>query len=154
MKKWVDYYRIHSCRSGILIRFEKGVDPEVKRAIQEMTKWLRQEYVFPKRVKVYVFARYSIKASNGEQVCGTFFRPADRDIEPYIRISTGDYPKLLTERGKDNALAAILFTLLQQFTYYFQWLNNLDLTLIGETRQATNHARKILSLYAETRDHP
>lgn len=152
--KWKKYYGEHPHRSGLRVRYEKSVDPEVKRAIKECIWWLRSEYVFPKRVRLYVKSARRIKAKNGEMVCGTFFRPADRNEEPYIRIATGDYIELLEKRGKDNALAAILYTLIHELTHYFQWLNDLDLTLIGEERQATNYSESIMSDYAETRDHP
>ncbi|MBR5139800.1 MAG: hypothetical protein IKV16_01975, partial [Clostridia bacterium] len=82
------------------------------------------------------------------------FRPADRNREPYIKIATGDYAQLLEKRGKDNALAAMLYTLFYELTHYFQWLNDLDLTLIGEERQATNYSQIIMFAYSETRDHP
>ena len=38
--------------------------------------------------------------------------------------------------------------------YFFQWINALKLTPIGQERQATNYARYILDEYAETREHP
>lgn len=154
MKKWKKYYKNSNCRIGLRVRYEIEVDSEVKRAIGECINWLRTTYFFPKRLNLYVKSSETIKASNGENVCGTFFRPADRDIEPYIKVATGDYHELLYERGKDNALAAILQTIMHEICHYFQWLNDLDLTLIGEERQATNYSRKLMLEYAETRDHP
>ncbi|MBQ7335998.1 MAG: hypothetical protein IJW92_05960 [Clostridia bacterium] len=154
IEKWQDYYKDHPCRSGLRVYYDKNVDPEVKRAIKECVAWLRREYVFPKRVRMYVKSNRRIKAKNGDMVCGTFFRPTDRDVEPYIRIATGDYLELFEQRGKDNALAAILQAMMHELSHYFQWLNDLDLTFIGEERQATNYSRRLMSLYAETRDHP
>ena len=152
--KWKSYYKNADQRQGIRIRYEKGVDPEVKRAIGDFINWLRSEYVFPKRVNLYVKAERRIRATNGEFVCGTFFRPADRNKEPYIRVATGDYYELLSECGKDNALARILSSIASVFTYYFQWLNDIELTFIGEDRQASFYAKKIMYDYSETRDHP
>ena len=152
--KWKKYYTEHPHRKSLRVRYEKNVDSEVKRAIKECVNWLRSEYVFPKRVHIYVKETGRIKAKNGEMVCGTFFRPADRNREPYIKIATGDYAQLLEKRGKDNALAAMLYTLFYELTHYFQWLNDLDLTLIGEERQATNYSQIIMFAYSETRDHP
>lgn len=153
-KKWQKYYNGRIYRSGLRIRYEKNVEPEVKRAIRECAEWLRLEYVFPKRVNMYVKSTERIKAKNGENVCGTFFRPADRDVEPYIRIATGDFSKLFEKWGKDNALASILRTIMHELSHYFQWLNDLDLTYIGEERQATNYSRKLIQEYAQTREHP
>ena len=153
-KRWQRYYNLQPHRSGLRVRYEKEVDPEVKRAINDFVCWLRTEYVFPMRVIMYIKAARRIKAIDGDMVCGTCFRPTDRNNEPYIRISTGDYPELLKKRGKDNALASILYTISHELTHYFQWLNDLELTLVGEERQATNYSSKIISNYAETRDHP
>lgn len=154
MRQWEKYYKSGDHRFGVRVRYEKGVDSEVKRSIKECIEWLRLMYDFPKRVNIYVKSAVRIKAKNGEKVCGTFFRPADRNREPYIRIATGDYPKLLSNRGKDNALASILYSVLHELSHYFQWLNDLDLTFIGEERQATNYAKTMIREYAQTRDHP
>ena len=153
-KKWQDYYKCRSHKTGLRVRYEKNVDFEVKRALNDLVCWLRTKYEFPVRVRIYVKSSARLKAKNGEMVCGTFFRPADRNVEPYIRVSTGDYFDLLKKRGKDDALASIIWTTLHELTHYFQWLNDFKLTLIGEERQATIYATKILSEYAETREHP
>jgi hypothetical protein len=154
LNKWKSYYKNGEHRTGIRVRYEKDVDGEVKRAINECVSWMRENYEFPKRINLYVKSARRIKAMNGENVCGTFFRPADRNEEPYIRMSTGDYPELLEKRGKDNALASILITMFHELSHYYQWLNDLNLTLIGEERQATIYEQKRISDYAETRDHP
>ena len=152
--KWKHYYNVHSHRCGLRVNYEKNVDPEVKRACKEFVLWLRKEYVFPMRVRVYVKENKRIKASDGEPVCGTAFLPYSRDDEPYIRIATGDFPDLVEQMGTDNALAAILTTLAHELTHYFQWLNDVELTPIGEERQATRCATHVIARYAQTRDHP
>jgi hypothetical protein len=40
-----------------------------------------------------------------------------------------------------------------ELTHYFQWLNQLDLTLIGEERQAKRYAHLIVEDYADTKEH-
>ena len=154
IKKWEKYYKNNPCKPGLQVRYEKNVDYEVKRAIMNCVKWLRSEYIFPKKIRIYVKSARRIKAQNGENVCGTFFRPADRNKEPYIKVATGDYFELLAQRGRDNALSAILQTIMHELTHYFQWLNDLPLTLIGEERQATIYSRRLMYDYSETRDHP
>ena len=91
---------------------------------------------------------------DGEQVVGTFFRPYNYNIESHIRIAAGDYIEMLEKWGKESALTAILITIAHELTHYFQWVNNLSLTKIGEERQATRYARIIIDEYAETRDNP
>ena len=86
---------------------------------------------------------------------GTFWSMYDDyNIEPHIRVAAGDYTDLCHKWGKDSALTAILSTIVHELTHYFQWINALKLTPIGQERQATNYARYILDEYAETREHP
>ena len=93
--KYIDW----ECRSGIRLRFEKGVDPEVKRACTEFVWWLREEYEFPIRVPIYFKASKQVKARiTGELCSATFFGTFDLHEEPYIRVAVGDYEDLLKER--------------------------------------------------------
>ena len=151
---WTKYYGLSIYRKGLRVRYDPFLDQEVERAIKEFIAWLRTEYVFPKRVRVYIKSVRRIRSKAGDLVCGTFFRPADRNAEPYICIATGDYLELVKKHGKDNALAKIIWSIAHELTHYFQWLNDLNLTLIGEERQATNYASNILYDYSQTRDHP
>ncbi len=152
--RWEKLYTPGKFRSGLRIRFDKGVDEEVKRAVKEFCMWLRREYHFPIRIPVYVKAKKKIAAMDGELVSATFFAPENRTEEPYIRVSAGDYEDLLARRGKDNALAAILRSIAHELTHYFQWINGLELTNRGMERQATNYSRYIVDEYAQTREHP
>lgn len=156
LQKWKKYYIPNQhCRSGLRLRFDKNVDFEVKRACKAFAKWMRTEYYFPIRIPVYIKASKKIKASDGELVVGTFFQPYDRYCEPYIRIAAGDYSDLLERwRNKDNVLASILTSIAHELTHYFQWINDLKLTEIGEERQATAYSYFILDEYKETREHP
>lgn len=154
IKKWQSIYKQSPKRSGLRIRYDKGVDPEVKRAIGEFAVWLRSEYVFPMRVPIYVKPTVKIKAMDGEMVYGTCFLPFDRQVEPYIRIATGDYCGKLNGSERDNILGGILETIVHELTHYFQWVNGMELSVIGEERQATNYASRIVDKYAETKEHP
>ena len=141
-------------RRGIRLRFDPGVDPAVRQAILDFTSWVRQSYDFPLRLVVYVKAAERIKAKDGDMVFGTFFRPYDYPVEPYVRLATGDYSALEEARGRDNALAVILSSLAHEITHYYQYINKADLSLRGEEIQASRTASIILNLYAQTRDHP
>ena len=126
-------------KRGLSIRVEKNVNKEVRCAILKFARWLRKEYSFPYRVIVY----------------DTCFRPADKTDTPYIRISTGDYESLVAERGRDNALAAILCSMASMLTHYYQWVHDMDdLTEEEEEQQADQYANLILTAYAQTCDHP
>lgn len=141
-------------RRGLRFRFEPDIDPEVKRACMSFAKWLRSNFIFPLRVPVYMKAARRVRTRDKDNVCGVFFEPFDYKNEPYIRVSCGDYCELEKTRGKDNALAAILFTIAHELTHYFQWINKVKVTEKGSERQATNYARYIVNKYASTRDHP
>ena len=154
MKKWEAYYLGCYHRSGLRVDYEKTVDPNVKRACKEFVSWLRSKYEFPMRIRMYVKDKKQIRAQDGSMVYGTCFLPYDRSEEPYIRIAAGYYQEQAEKRGIDNALASILWNIAHELSHYFQWLNNLELTPMGEERQATNYANRILDEYAETRDHP
>ena len=141
-------------RKGLRLRFDADVDPEVRAAVKTFCAWLRKEYAFPLRVPVYVKSARRIKAKDGDLVCGTFFEPEAFNVEPYIRIATGDYQELKLEIGPDDALASILSTLAHELTHYFQWINGLDLTEIGRERQASQYQKYISDEYALAGDHP
>ena len=156
IEKWKKLYDLSetSHRTGTRIKFEIGVHPEVRRACKEFLKWARSEYFFPVRVNIYVKAKPKVKSIDGEMVSATCFLPDDRQTTPYIKISAGDYDMLLKNIGQDNALAAILGSIAHELTHYFQWINGLQLTRIGEERQATCYRRFIINEYSETREHP
>lgn len=143
-------------RAGLRFRFEPQVEPEVRRSCMEFGRWLRKEFYFPVRVTIYVKAVPRIRAKDGELVVGTCWRPTRLDEEPYIRIAAGDYRELLEKRNwpKDNILACYLTVISHELTHYFQWVNGVNLTPIGEERQATRYSHWILEEYAGTREHP
>ena len=156
LNKWENYISLDdpNHRKGLRIRIDKGVDPEVQRACKEFADWLRKEYFFPMRIPVYIKNSPHIRAKDGEEAYGIFFRPDDYKVEPFIRVAAGDYQDMLNSWGKDSALAAILTTISHELTHYFQWVNHLQLTLIGEERQAKKYSGYILDEYAEGREHP
>lgn len=84
----------------------------------------------------------------------TFFGPYDKLVEPYIRVSAGDYPDLLNKRGKDDALCAILSSVTHELTHYFQWINSFQQSVRSEEWQAKFYSGKIIDNYADTREHP
>lgn len=142
-------------RTGLRMRFDKDIDSEVRRACKGFAAFLRREYFFPIRIVVYIKNKYKIVAMDGDEVYGVFWSMYDDyNIEPSIRVAAGDYNDLCQKWGKDSALTAILLTIAHELTHYFQWINSLKLTEIGQERQATKYARYILDEYAETREHP
>jgi hypothetical protein len=155
IESWKNYLQDdNSRRTGLRFRYDKTVDPEVKRACMQFANWLRAEYYFPLRIPVYVKGTKKVCTKDGQQVVGCFFEPFSFLDEPYIRIATGDYDKLKKELGKDNALVSILLSLAHELTHYFQWINNIQLTDIGRERQATVYSNYVLYEYSQTCQHP
>lgn len=111
-------------RGGIRLRFDPGVDPEVRRALMQFVRWLQTQYAFPVRVPVYVRAAERLLCRDGDLACGTFLGPSDPEQEPYIRLAVGDYLQLLAAWGQDSALASILRSLAHELTHYFQWVRD------------------------------
>ena len=136
-------------RSGLRLRFDRDVAPEIRRGCLAFAKWLREYYVFPVRVPVYGKAAERVRAMDGEMVYGTCFCPERLDVEPYIKVATGSYAAMCRSDGKDDAQAAILYTLAHELTHYFQWLNQLELTSAGAERQANRCAGEIVGMYME-----
>ena len=52
--RWKEIYHGYEIRSGLRLRFEEGVDIEVKNALKDFAKYFRKEYIFPIRVPIYV----------------------------------------------------------------------------------------------------
>lgn len=141
-------------RTGIRFRYDKSVDPEVKKACTKFAQWLRSEYYFPLRVPVYVKGTKTVRTKDGENAVGVFFEPFSYSVEPYIRIATGDYDELKHKVGRDNALARILASLSHEITHYYQWINGIELTSIGIERQASRYSDYIVDEYSMTCEHP
>ena len=49
---------------------------------------------------------------------------------------------------------AILHSVAHELTHYFQWVNGLELTAIGEERQAAYYADIIIDEYMDVYYHP
>ena len=102
------------------------------------------------RVVIYLKKDERIKNMNGELVTATFFAPFDKANEPYIRIATGDYDRLLKECGKDNALAAYLRSIAHEIIHYKQWIRDYPL----DESKANRESKDLIRRYAKTRLHP
>ena len=152
--EWKSVYLNSKCRSGIKVDFDKEVNIDLRNAIKEMIVWLRTEYEFPIRVRIYVKKDLLVKATDGDMVPDLFFWPDNRYDEPYIKLATGDYDELLETLDRDDAIATILIALLHEMTHYFQWINGLEITDPSLDEQARICARTVLNDYADKRDHP
>ncbi|MCY9140812.1 hypothetical protein [Peribacillus frigoritolerans] len=134
-------------RTGLRLRCEAGVHPEVRRVCIQFCKWLRTQMEFPIRVVIYLKKDYQIKNRTIKQmVTATFFAPYDKNVEPFIRIATGDYSELIEERGTKDALYAMLDSISHEIIHYQQWLENRELN----EAEAEEKGYKLVDSYAET----
>lgn len=144
-------YDNQDIRTGIALRFEKGVHGDIKSLFTDFTKWLRKNYYFPIRVVVYVKESETIKLMNGSMAWGSF-RYFDTFDEPYIRIPTGDYLKQAEIEGKENAAYTILSSFVHELTHYFQWVNQFEQTDRGSEWQANYYRNRIIDLYLNEKE--
>lgn len=114
----------HHSREGIYIKNEVQVNFNVRRCLIEFGKWLRDKKDFPVRLVVYVKKNYRFRASNNELVTASFFAPYDKNVEPYIRIATGDYDELLDEFGLGYTLSLYLLSMAHEIAHYEQWIDD------------------------------
>jgi hypothetical protein len=100
---------------------------------------------------VYLLRREHVLTFDGRRVSASFFAPYNRNVEPFIRIATGDYDSLLVELGgRDNALAAYIVSLSHEVVHYIQWVET------GRTWEqgVIVRARGMLRRYEKTIDRP
>ena len=150
-KKWQKRYKDAdiTLQPGLKLRFEKGVDPCLRAYCLQFGQWLRREYVFPVGITVSVKKAARIRAIDGDLICGSCWKPDCKYKMPYIKIASGDYHELLAQRGEVPAIAEILLAIAHELTHYFQWLNGVELTPLGEERQANRYADLIVCDYYE-----
>ena len=150
-EKWKDVldYPNHQYRHGLRLRFDKGVDPVLKEECKKFAVWLRREYFFPIRVPIYFKNKIKLLCMDGDTAYGTCFLPYSYQDEPYIRIAVGDFDTLRMNRGEKDAVLSIIHSIAHELTHYFQWINNEQLTPIGEEHQSTRCANYITEQYID-----
>lgn len=130
-------------RRGLRLKF-RNVDPEVKSAIKNYAVWLRGRFQFPMRVPAYVSGRRQVMTFDGERVSASFFAPYDRDVEPFIRLATGDYPELIAEFGEFSVKAMILCSLTHEVLHYEQWCRDGTTSERGVVVRARNIVQRYI----------
>jgi len=137
--QWVEGMK--SKRRGIRIKGTRG-HPVVAKALVRFASWLRQTQEFPIRVPVYLSPLEKVRALDGRLCSASFFAPWDRNVEPYIRIATGDYRELHEEMGRDNALASFIMSLAHEVVHYQQWVQTGAVQERGVARRAEGMLRR------------
>ncbi len=123
---------------------------DVRNAIVRFARWIRTEYCFPVRCPVYLSPHYRLTMIDGSIVTASFFAPWDSNVEPYIRIATGDYRPPRSRYNRNNVLAGYLHSLAHELVHYWQWVESGDTT----ERGVIVRAGSIVGAYALTTDNP
>lgn len=97
---------------------DRGVDGDLRAACRAFVAWMRETYIFPLPLRVYLRNQARIRAMDGDWVVGTFYEPPDFAHTPYMRIATGDYADLRKTRSRDDAIASILAVIAHETTHY------------------------------------
>ena len=143
-----DLWYIDTCeKRGVSLRFAKGVDGGLKRKIMAFCRWMRRNYVFPIKLKIFISdAPYIVNSITGEKVSASIFLPYDKS-SPLARVSTGDYRKDIEEIDQFSADCNVLASIAHEVTHYYQWLR--DDTSEPDERQAQRKAVRIVYQYLD-----
>ncbi len=132
-----------------------------KRAVKEFCKWLREIFLFPIQIVIYIKNTDYVKLQNGEKVSAKFWGPYIDTKMPYASIAVGWFDSELTGAAKDNQLATILCSIGHELSHYYQWLSDPKWSeekskaeIMREERQAKYYSKQIVDYYANTREHP
>ena len=132
--------------SGALrLHFEEGVEAPLRRYFLRFAQWLRETYVFPTTLNVYVLARERVCLRDGSSVYG-LFRSFDRR-PPLIRIPAAVEAALREDCTDEEIYEMILSSFAHELTHYFQWALDLPQTAEESERQANFYRYRILDRY-------
>ena len=121
IKKHIDWGKTYK-RKGLRLKFDKGIDLDLKISCIKFCKWLRSIYQFPMRVPIYFKNGKFLISDDNEEISADFWGPLDKNLEPYIRIAVGDYIDLKKEKRRDNAICSVLGSIIHELSHYYQWL--------------------------------
>lgn len=139
-----------SVRTGIYLRFEKGIDPRLRALFLDFARWLRIKYEFPLRVNVYIQNREKVRLLSGAMAFGSFRWFGAMD-EPYIRIPAAYDVESTPERSVQETHESILSSFVHELTHYFQWVNQLEQTDRSSEWQANYYRYRIIEQYYQDR---
>ena len=100
-------------------------------------RWLRRQYPFPVRVPVYLSPAPQVVTVHGDRCSASFFAPSDRNVEPHIRVATGEFPSLRRRWGRNRAAVSHLISLAHEVLHYEQWVRGEHLSERGIAQKAS-----------------
>ena len=109
---------------NIKIVYDAGVDKYVKNVIYNFCRNLETNYQFAAPLNIYVENKPYVVASDGDKVVSVSWHPwklYEREECAYIKLAAGDYADLAKERGRINAVYAIMRPLSDAIVAYLTW---------------------------------
>ena len=130
---------------GISFHYQKGIEEELKQKYILFAKWLRENYVFPVHLNIYVLNCEQVRLRSGQMAYGSFRWYSART--PNIRVPSAIEPELLREYTKDEIYEQILSSLVHELTHYYQWVLGLEQSNAVSERQANYYRYRIIDLF-------
>lgn len=130
---------------GISFRYERGIDNNLHELYLDFSKWLRQKYVFPLHLTVYVLNQEKVILRNGAVRYG-IFRWYPKRL-PSIKVPSKVEETLLKECSIEEIYEMILSSLVHEITHYYQWALSLEQTNAVSERQANYYRYRIIDQY-------
>ncbi|MGM9629922.1 hypothetical protein [Butyricicoccus sp.] len=146
-ERWKKFYQDGETRTGLHMRFDKSIPPEIKWPCYMFCEWVRDNYAFPIRVPIYFKAGKTVRCMDGDTVSGKIFLPHNRQEEPHISIATGDFSENEARFGTEDAIFSLLCTIAHELTHYYQWINRLEQKDARNERQAVKTAEQMVYKY-------
>lgn len=136
--------------SGISLRYEKGIDKELRELYIHLVNWLRKTYVFPVHINIYIKNCEKIRLLNGRMAYGSirFFD----NKPPYIRIPSKIESKLYDEYDVEDIYDMVISSLIHELSHYYQWFLDLDQDEKTSERQANYFRYRILEKFYQSQD--
>ena len=129
-----------------------AISPVVQKIIKKDIKlyivWLRENYNFPLRVKIFISHDEFVKnMATGEKVSATIFCPFDKKDTAIIKVATGDFNGLLKENGKVNSMNLTMNSISHELQHYYQWVDDLGF----DEEQAEDGAVELTCEYLDSK---
>ena len=149
MNPWNDdYYKViysSDIKTGISLRFDSGIELELRKIFIDFTKWLRKNYFFPVHINVYIKNCEKILLWNGNLLYGSFRYYAQKSA--HILIAAKIEENLTKKHSRKDIYEMILSSFSHELTHYFQWVNCFDQTDAESERQANYYRYRMIEKY-------
>ena len=132
------------------IRIEKGIHKRLREEYLSLIKYLRNKYIFPYRLNIYVVNKTKVKLMNGGMSYGKFHWYISKDS--YIVIPSKIDKSRLDGYTLEDEYYAILGSLIHEISHYYQMCLDLKQNDKASEKQADYYRFKILEEWQDSFD--